>query len=176
MWIKVHDDFLRGSARKLKPEERAVMIDLLLVAASSPTPGTLEVADGVSWHDGQLADRLQISRRLLKDARAALIAADILTVDERDRLRFKNWRRYQSEYSRVKSWRSEASRQGANDTHDDTHDDTRNDTRNDTHIEVDIEKDSPPPLAPPRRAPSRARKATTGLGFAAHSKHGAYSG
>lgn len=106
MWVKVDEKFLSGSMRKLRPDERAVFIDLLLVAARSETPGVIQVAPGIPWTDMLLARRLVISKALLKRARARLIEIGSLTVDENGCPRFVNWTRFQSEYARTKQYRS----------------------------------------------------------------------
>jgi hypothetical protein len=173
MFVKLHDSLLSSSAlHELKPDERAVFLELLLVAARSPTPGTLEIAPGIPWSNAQLAKVLVVSSALLHRAFDRMISADILTTDDKGRLHFKNWRRYQSDSLRVMQWRSQKGLNGDAVTPPVTANVTRPVTRKVTQQKEKEKKNLLPPVTPPRRARSGAAQPKPGLGFAAQSKHG----
>jgi len=109
-WIKVYiTGWLHGSVRwQLKPEERSVFIDLLLLAGECGREGEIADNDGKAFPLDFIANQLHIDVELLKTTLAKcqqdkrlILKAGVITI--------VNWKAYQSEYERVKKYRQQSS-------------------------------------------------------------------
>ena len=105
-WIKVYiTGWLHGSVRwQLKPEERSVFIDLLLLAGECGREGEIADNDGKAFPLDFIASQLHIDVELLKTTlvkcqqdKRLIIKAGVITI--------VNWKAYQSEYERQKQYR-----------------------------------------------------------------------
>ena len=108
-WIKVYcDKWIQGTIRDERPEIRCVWIDLLaLIGASQHSDsGQLGLSNNIGYTDNQVASILRIDIDLWIVAKERFIETDRIEVLEGNIIIVKNWRKYQSEYSRQKPSRS----------------------------------------------------------------------
>ena len=85
----------------MTPEQRSVWDDCLDLAESIPLTGTLCVAPKVLYTIEQLAAIFNTPEPVVRDALKEFRHLGML--DEVGRI--VNWKKYQSEYERVKAWR-----------------------------------------------------------------------
>jgi len=104
-WIKVYtDNWIQGSIREEAPEVRCTWIDLLaLVGASQYSDiGELKLIGNSGYTDNQISEILSIDKDLWLTAKQRFIDTDRITIHGSNIIIIKNWKKYQSEYSRVK--------------------------------------------------------------------------
>ena len=106
--IKLYcEPWLQGTIRAETPTLRAIWVDLLALAGSGAygDEGIIQIAPGVGLTDQQFPAVLGISETEWAEARARLIATERIRVNKGNSLHITNWAKYQSEYSRQKSYR-----------------------------------------------------------------------
>jgi hypothetical protein len=103
-WFKVHSEkWLMGSTRwELTLEDRAIWTDFLALASLNDPPGQF------SFHSlKQLSDQLKASPKKIEKAMKKFIDFKKISVDfAANSVVIANWKKYQSEYSRQKPYRS----------------------------------------------------------------------
>ena len=107
-WIKIYcDRWLNGSIREETPEVRGIWVDLLVLAGSGKygDSGEIKITDRVGYFDKQLADLLQISVQKWATIKEKLIQTDRVCIENSNIIVIKNWSKYQSEYTRQKTYR-----------------------------------------------------------------------
>ena len=130
-WVKVYcNKWLEGTIRQESPLVRAVFIDLLTLAGSGSygDNGEIKLPNEVGLSNAQIASILNLSRQQWVTARDSLIKRERITLKQGGIIRsdsslacqkaapkhnkcppiinISNWGRYQSEYERQKSYRS----------------------------------------------------------------------
>ena len=107
-WVKLHiNGILNGSVRyQLEPAERATWIDLLCFSGLGVVPGTISDSDRRPYPHSFLANRFNISIKLLETTLLKCIDEGRLTEDEQG-IHITNWASYQSEYQRQALSRAE---------------------------------------------------------------------
>lgn len=111
-WIKVYcDNWIVGSLRDETSEIRGVWIDLLVLAGSGQygDTGEIKLRNGVGLTDRQIADIMHISLGLWRRAKMRFIEAKRINITPKGVITIINWRKYQSEYRRQKSYRERKS-------------------------------------------------------------------
>jgi len=105
-WIKLYlTGWLHGSIRwQLEPEERGVWADLICLAGECGKTGKICDNDGKPYPQKYLASMLNIPTELL-DRTIEKCKNDERISVEGDILVITNWKAYQSEYERQKSYR-----------------------------------------------------------------------
>lgn len=105
-WVKLHiNGMLNGSVRyQLKPDERATWVDLLCFAGLGAEPGTISDNDLRPYPHKFLANRFNITAKLLESTINKCIQEGRITEDEQG-IHITNWPDYQSEYQRQKPYR-----------------------------------------------------------------------
>jgi len=140
-WVKIYvDQCLRGTMmEELEPGERWVWIGFLLLAGDSPwEDGTISITKNVGYTDEQLADLLKVPASTIKSAKKSMINHDKIEVYKSGIIRILKWHQYQSEYSRLKRYRT------AKETPKSTPKSTAKDKSLDIDIDIDIDKDIKP--------------------------------
>jgi hypothetical protein len=112
-WIKLYvDQCLRGTMMsELAAEARWIWIGLLLLAGDSNIDGVIykrKAEDGklVGYSDHTLSELLAVNIKAFRIAKRKLKHFEKITVDSKNLIKIVNWRKYQSEYSRQKVYRS----------------------------------------------------------------------
>lgn len=105
-WIKLYTlECLEGSIRyQLNPDERGVWYDLLIFSAICRNDGIISDRDGRAFPHSFIANRLNISLDLLEVTLKKCQEEGRIKEDEKG-IVILNWKRYQSEYSRLKKYR-----------------------------------------------------------------------
>ena len=108
-WIKVHiHGMLNGSVRyQLTPEERGTWVDLLCFAGLGIKEGVISDNDLRAYPHSFLANRLNIPIELLESTLSKCVVEGRLSEGD-DGIRINNWKQYQSEYQRLKKYRTKA--------------------------------------------------------------------
>ena len=106
-WIKLYvDQTLRGTCfSELDPGERFIWFGFLLLAGDSPWPGLITATEILGYTDEQLSCLLKVQSSLIKVAKRKLVKFEKIMVDENNKIKIINWKRYQSEYERQKPHR-----------------------------------------------------------------------
>lgn len=108
-WIRLWvDETINGTTfSELNAEQRGVWYTLLLLAAYSPKPGTICIAEGVAYTREQLAAFTKLTLDVLNRCIKHLTAPGIekITVNVDGTLSICNWLKYQTEYDRQKGYR-----------------------------------------------------------------------
>ncbi len=104
-WIKLYPhECLYGSIRyQLTPEERSVWYDLLCFAGMCKQPGTISDNDLRPFPHSFIANRLNITEKLL-NATIKKCAEERRLGENDTGIHILNWKYYQSEYDRVKEY------------------------------------------------------------------------
>jgi len=97
------------SKRKLLPEERSVWDDYLDMATPpiAPIPGQICISAEIGYTPEQLAVVLKTPVDVIRKANTAMEGQDMITVENNGIVVINNWKRYQSDYERQKSYRGE---------------------------------------------------------------------
>jgi len=108
-WIRLWvDESINGTTfTELNAEHRGVWYTLLLLAAYSPKPGTICIADGVAYTREQLAAFTKLVLEVLNRGIEHLSAPGVekITVNKDGTISICNWLKYQTEYDRQKGYR-----------------------------------------------------------------------
>ncbi len=108
-WFKVWArEWVYGDLRsELTAEERALWTDLLAMAALSPQDGVVCETERNGYSFSRLAAILSVSPRFFRKTIEKLSGKRLkmVTLLKRNRIKIRNWRRYQSEYGRQKGYR-----------------------------------------------------------------------
>ena len=112
-WIKLWvDQCLRGSMiAELTPEQRWIFVGLLLLAGDSEIPGVIyrrkdEDGNLLGYSDVVLADTLGVEEDEIKVGLVRMVEKNKVSIDGRGVISICNWKKYQSEYERKKSGRT----------------------------------------------------------------------
>ena len=112
-WIKLYvDQCLRGTMMsELSAVARCVWIWLLLMAGDSNVEGTIFLRKGedgklVGYSDQTLSELLAVDISVFKLAKRKMKRFKKIAVDRSNVIKVLNWKKYQSEYSRQKIYRS----------------------------------------------------------------------
>lgn len=106
-WIKIYvDQCLRGTMMKeLEYDERWAWIGILLLAGDSPFEGKVAISETIGYTDDQIAGLLEMPVDIYLKAKAKMIEHDKIAIDGNGIIKIVNWRKYQSEYGRLKKYR-----------------------------------------------------------------------
>lgn len=106
-WFKLyaHQTIHGTTTKELDPAERWCWIGYLCLAASSPIPGTVCIANGLPYSTAQLCQLLAVSPAILKRATEKMIAVDKISVNGTG-IHITNWSRYQGDYVRQQNRRA----------------------------------------------------------------------
>jgi hypothetical protein len=105
-WSKLHSDqWLYGSIRKYAPEIRAVWPDLQALGETSPMTGYVCIAPGIAYEKKQLVEILNITLELLLKSLEIFTLEKYIKIDEKGVIKILCWKRYQSEYQRLKKYK-----------------------------------------------------------------------
>jgi hypothetical protein len=106
-WIKLYTNVVFGSTSKeLLPAERWVWIGLLALAGDSFIDGFVCLSENLGYTNEQLADILSVDAAILIAALSKMSAAGKIFIDPKNKISILNWKKYQSEYDRQKSYRA----------------------------------------------------------------------
>jgi hypothetical protein len=106
-WIKLYTNVVFGSTSKeLLPAERWVWIGLLALAGDSFVDGFVCLSETLGYTNEQLADILGVEIEVLAAALSKMTATGKIEIDPKNKISILNWKKYQSEYDRQKSYRT----------------------------------------------------------------------
>lgn len=106
-WIKLYTNIVYGSTPKeLLPAERWVWIGLLAMAGDSVVDGSVCLSETLGYTNEQLAEILGVEEPVLEAALSKMAATGKIQVGSKNKISILNWKKYQSEYDRQKSYRS----------------------------------------------------------------------
>lgn len=108
-WIKVHcDKWIEGTIREESPLVRSVFIDLIALAGSGMygDKGEIKLQNDVGLTDKQLRLILHLTKQQWVAARNKLLKTERIAIDTDGVISICNWGKYQSEYERQKTYRS----------------------------------------------------------------------
>ncbi len=106
-WIKLYTNIVYGSTPKeLLPAERWVWIGLLAMAGDSVVDGSVCLSETLGYTNEQLAEILGVSLEVLAAAFSKMTATGKIEIDPKNKISILNWKKYQSEYDRQKSYRT----------------------------------------------------------------------
>lgn len=107
-WIKLYvDQCLRGTMMKELPyNERWLWFGILLLAGDSPFEGKICITENIGYTDEQIAELLETPVDVYKSAKEKMLKHNKIKVDENNVILIVNWTRYQSEYSRLRVYKS----------------------------------------------------------------------
>ena len=106
-WIKLYTNVVFGSTSKeLLPAERWVWIGLLALAGDSVVDGFVCLSETLGYTNEQLADILGVEIMVLAAALSKMSATGKIAIDPKNKISILNWKKYQSEYDRQKSYRA----------------------------------------------------------------------
>jgi hypothetical protein len=111
-WIKLWcDECLTGTIREdLRPDERSVWYDFLLLAGRNRPPGCVSANEDTPLSPPRLAAILNIPQPLLERAVKKFEESGRIERDLRGIIHIVNWAKYQfSDYDRQKPWRQKRS-------------------------------------------------------------------
>jgi len=91
--------------RELPYDERWVWIGLLLLAGDSPFEGRIGITEDIGYNDDQIAGLLETPVDIYISAKEKMIKHDKISVDKNGIIKIVNWKKYQSEYGRLKKYR-----------------------------------------------------------------------
>lgn len=104
-WFKIYGErWFMGSTRwELSPEQRSIWVDLLARASINQVPGRIEY-----FSLEQLSDQFQVNLALLEETlKRCKEVNKIKYYPEKNLILIINWKKYQSEYERQKSYRQQ---------------------------------------------------------------------
>jgi len=107
-WIKIYcDKWLGGTIREETPLIRSVWVDLLTLAGSGRygDTGIIQLAHNVGLTDEQLAAVLNIPINDWQTSKTKLSTTDRISTNGNNVITILNWRKYQSEYERQRSYK-----------------------------------------------------------------------
>ena len=106
-WIKLYTNVVFGSTSKeLLPAERWVWIGLLALAGDSFIDGFVCISETIGYTSEQLADILSVDIEILTAALSKMTSTGKISIDAKNKRSILNWKKYQSEYDRQKSYRA----------------------------------------------------------------------
>ena len=119
-WIKIHcEQWLTGSMRNLGPFERAIWIDLLVLAGNGTYGdlGLISLTPKIGISDNDIASIVTISKAKWKTTKRLFRDLGMIEVWNTDGyknvIKIVNWNKYQSEYGRQKSYRGKLQGNGS---------------------------------------------------------------
>jgi hypothetical protein len=107
-WIKIYcDKWLTGSLKEEDIELRGVWISLLALAGNLTFghSGLISLPNGIGLPDVTISDILCIPEDVWLRAKARLGKTKRIAVQKNNVIKILNWKKYQSEYSRQKTYR-----------------------------------------------------------------------
>jgi len=107
-WIKIYcDKWLRGTLRDEEPIIRGIWIDVLALSGDSAygDNGVIKLAEDIGLTDEQIHKILGITLSQWQSTKQRLIETDRIKVLSNNIIEVVNWKKYQSEYERQKSYR-----------------------------------------------------------------------
>lgn len=116
-WFKIFcDGWLRGTIRKESAITRSVFVDLLAMAGDSAygEDGVIKLADNVGFDDDSISAYLNIEKEQWIEAKNMLFFSpknsderriEVIPLKVGFEIVILNWKKYQSDYSRTKSYR-----------------------------------------------------------------------
>lgn len=107
-WFKVHaEKWLRGSMRDTTPQIRGTWIDVLALASDGfyGDEGVIAVAEGKGLSDSQIARVFNVSLEQWQEAKQFFLSTNMIRSSDDNVLEIVNWKVYQSEYQRQRSYR-----------------------------------------------------------------------
>lgn len=149
-WIKLWvDQCLRGSLiEELTPIQRWLWIGLLLMAGDSNIPGLIyrrldENHEPIGFSDVTISELLDIPLPELQAGLKRLVETEKLSVNEKGVITIRNWKKYQSEYSRQEPYRN---RKACNESYKESCNQSYKDNCNESYmtesdIDIDIERE-----------------------------------
>ncbi len=143
-WIKLWvDQCLRGSLiEELTPVQRWLWVGLLLMAGDSAIPGIIyrrldDKHEPVGFSDITIAELLDVPLLELQAGLKRLVETDKIIINEKGVITIRNWKKYQSEYSRQEPYRkdsNESYKESCNQSY-------KNNCNESYETELDIERD-----------------------------------
>jgi len=107
-WIKIYcDKWLRGTLREENPTIRGIWIDVLALAGDSAygDNGMIKLGEDIGLTDEQIHKILGITLLQWQSTKQRLIKTERIKVLNNNIIQVVNWKKYQSEYERQKSYR-----------------------------------------------------------------------
>ena len=95
------------SKRKLSPDERSVWDDYLDLAALSPVRGQVCISAQIGYTPEQLSNILNTPADIIVKANTRMQELGMITVENNGIVVILNWRKYQSDYDRQVTYRSD---------------------------------------------------------------------
>ncbi len=131
-WIKLYvDQCLRGTMMKELPyNERWLWFGILLLAGDSPFDGKICITENIGYTDEQIAELLETPVDIYKSAKEKMLNHHKIKVEKNNVILIVNWTKYQSEYKRLKVYKSRVKRG--------TKKSTRKSTKKDTNSSLSI--------------------------------------
>jgi hypothetical protein len=110
-WVKIYcDKWLSGSLRQETAELRGIWADLIALAGSGKygDSGKIMLQNGIGLTNSQFQAILQISKNSWLKAKNQLVNSGRITIDPLGAITIINWKKYQSEYQRIKKYRTKS--------------------------------------------------------------------
>ena len=109
-WIKIYpENWLKQTLRQETPELRGFWMDVLALAGNGTygDSGEIKLADNVGLTDAQIAGIFKVPVRNWLKNKARLIETERISCNGTGIITILNWSKYQSEYTRQRSYREE---------------------------------------------------------------------